>query len=442
MKIIANILNDTETILADYVKTSFDAVSGPLQATLAVAGGLSLIFVALNHLYNVKQVSYATYISWAIRYACIVAFATVWGNFEFAKNAIVNTPIEFAATTVLVTQTKKTVKYECGFITGPFGAVKFAKKYCFKEEIVSSSGPSNVSTINSALDQYTDKIMTVARELFEKVGLKPATWKFIFSGFVVMIVGLMFALISLITLLIAKIGISLMLALGPIAISMLTFPQTRGYFERWLSMTVGFALVPMLVIGLMGLMLKVAGNVNNSPDHFFGGNGAFIIISIGAILFLLQVPTLASTLANAGLPNVGMAAVKAAASTAMLGASAPLRAAASLSSGLASRSSNAVADGRAASARGGGPMGVAFSAAKAMTQSSNHRATEARRKEVNASNLSNAQAKGNQRKQANFGANTAGAGMGAARSAAQNTAHSGQSASTMNGNKSNNNTPK
>jgi len=56
-------------------------------------------------------------------------------------------------------------------------------------------------------------------------------------------------------LLVAKIVLGLLLAVGPIFLALLLFASTRGLFEGWLRACIAFALTPLATVMLLGFML-------------------------------------------------------------------------------------------------------------------------------------------------------------------------------------------
>ncbi|MBE7218949.1 MAG: type IV secretion system protein, partial [Caulobacteraceae bacterium] len=60
-------------------------------------------------------------------------------------------------------------------------------------------------------------------------------------------------------LLMAKVVLGLLLALGPIFIACLLFDSTRGVFEGWLRASLGFAFAPLATTVLLGLSLTLLG---------------------------------------------------------------------------------------------------------------------------------------------------------------------------------------
>jgi type IV secretion system protein VirB6 len=56
-------------------------------------------------------------------------------------------------------------------------------------------------------------------------------------------------------LILAKLMLGLLLAIGPIFVGLLLFDQTKGFFEGWLRTSLGFALVPLATVVFMAGML-------------------------------------------------------------------------------------------------------------------------------------------------------------------------------------------
>jgi hypothetical protein len=180
------------------------------------------------------------------------------------------------------------------------------------------------------------------------------------------------------------------MGLAPLAIAMLTFNQTRSYFEGWLRLTAGFAVVPLLLIAIMSVIVTV-GNQTVRGDDFFGGYLPFALVSVAGLVFMFEIPTMAGSLASVTLPQIGTAAVMQAMSRVTQIIKSPL----TVTDAIQNRGSAAINETKVASAGGANPVSAAFAGVRAMSQSAEFRAERAKRRSYQEDDLANARSKGN-----------------------------------------------
>ncbi|MDQ8727532.1 type IV secretion system protein [Bradyrhizobium sp. LHD-71] len=174
------------------------------------------------------------------------------------------------------------------------------------KEIGNALAGSGLNT-NSGVpfDQLLSKGIEVANRIYDQAGLTkiaPAMIAAILLVFVAIGSFLQFAI-----LLYAKIGLGVVIALGPIFIALALFEATRPFAEAWLRQVANFVILLILVVALVGLMLTtVSGFIDK-----FGANAATAgemlvgAVAISAVLGLsgyiaLQLPTIAGGLAGGG----------------------------------------------------------------------------------------------------------------------------------------------
>ena len=132
------------------------------------------------------------------------------------------------------------------------------------KEIGNALAGSGLNTSSGApFDQLLSKGIDVANKIYDQAGLTniaPALIAAILLVFVAVGSFLQFAI-----LLYAKVGLGVVIALGPIFIALALFEATRPFTEAWLRQVANFVILLVLVVALVGLMLTT---VSGFIDRF------------------------------------------------------------------------------------------------------------------------------------------------------------------------------
>lgn len=164
-------------------------------------------------------------------------------------------------------------------------------------------GPSGAN-IGNIIDRAAGAGFDVAGEAFEQGGFLSSDGLMfgLFGIFVVLstalVVGIGAALVIL-----AKMGLYIMAGLGPMFIFALLFPPTAKLFESWISQVISFTLLVvvfaasfMFLIDIyMSYMTDMRLDGTQNVSYALGGSA---ILSIGIIVVLMQLPSIASSLSQ------------------------------------------------------------------------------------------------------------------------------------------------
>jgi len=191
----------------------------------------------------------------------------------------------------------------------------------------------------------------------------PSRWDPLFIGLLIYVIGAFYLVAAIVILLIAKVGFTIFGALGPLAIAMLLFPQTRQYFESWFKIIVGYAVIPLIFSALLSFLIfmitDLFGNLHALQLSDIIG---FILSFLAATFFTFQIPQLASSLSATTVAAVG-AGVAVAIGKMATG---------TITGDLSRAKAGVIAAGGAAMA-GGSSGQIAYSAFNAMRQSAHAR---------------------------------------------------------------------
>lgn len=171
------------------------------------------------------------------------------------------------------------------------------------QAVAGADAGSNISY----LDTLWDKVFNFGNAFWEKGGEQANSIGIpnigmVLSAWAIWLVGILALTIGAMTLMISKVMLAVMLALGPIFILMAMFEPTKHFFSAWTGQIANFVILPVLTSGVIGLIFVVAEIYINAADIQLNGDyminhlfPALMVLVCGA-LALLMVPSWASGL--------------------------------------------------------------------------------------------------------------------------------------------------
>lgn len=166
---------------------------------------------------------------------------------------------------------------------------------------LASPAATDEATANSVLSQFYDRSMEVSEKLLQGAGWTQigqylyafSVWfgAIAFTGYAVMLIVL------------AKLAVALLLAIGPVFILLLIFSNTRNLFEGWLRTLLNYAVIPIFVYALLALLLTLAESPLKYMETHTGANdqlltsiGPFLFVSIVSVMLLAQIMNIAASI--------------------------------------------------------------------------------------------------------------------------------------------------
>ncbi|HTP25593.1 MAG TPA: type IV secretion system protein [Anaeromyxobacteraceae bacterium] len=152
-------------------------------------------------------------------------------------------------------------------------------------------GPEGSQREAALIDRAASQGFAKAEDAFEKGSLVTH------QGFAFCTFGVLMILATVIMvgvggamILVAKVVLALLAALGPLFIAALLFEQTKRFFERWVAMTATYGLIIVLFACVFTFMLGIFGNymtgvnLDGKMNMAYGIGGALVLTIVSVAL--------------------------------------------------------------------------------------------------------------------------------------------------------------
>ena len=251
-----------------------------------------------------QQASVTAMVSGPLR-AALVLYIVLYG-FAVLRGAITEPVMDFAIRSmklIFIYALATTPAYSA-YVTTPLFQV-------LPNDLAQAVGGPSAASVGEAFDELANKAGQLATRAADKGKiLDPAPWV---VAAVVLVVGTLTSALGFGVVMVAKIGLALLVAIGPIFIACALFDASRRFFFGWLSQGVNYLTLFALVLTLVQLVLDLVRSQWSSIDALdpVGGGLIFTALCILAGFFFLQMPVLAAGVAggaSAGLADFGRAA--------------------------------------------------------------------------------------------------------------------------------------
>tara|TARA_B100000780_G_scaffold271137_1_gene231739 strand:- start:2159 stop:3184 length:1026 start_codon:yes stop_codon:yes gene_type:complete len=173
---------------------------------------------------------------------------------------------------------------------------------------------SDASSANRALSLYYDRSFEITEKIME--GASWSDWSPYIYASAVSTVSLIFSSYGAMLIILSKLAVGILLAVGPIFILLLMFEPTKSLFEGWLRTLLNYALIPIFIYAIIGFFLILAENPlsyleDNSEQMapLLTAIAPFLLISVVAIMVMAQVMNIAASITGGlSLSTMGVAA--------------------------------------------------------------------------------------------------------------------------------------
>jgi type IV secretion system protein VirB6 len=236
--------------------------------------------------------------------AALVLYVLLYG-FAILRGAISEPIIDFAVRSLklaLIYMLATTVAYSSWVTTPLFHTLPDA----LTQAISGAASPDP----GVAFDQF----FAHAAYLGEKIGqtASPTNLAPILLSGAVYVIGALAAALGFGVVIVAKVTLALLVALGPIFVACALFDASRRFFFGWLSQAVNYLVLMALIITVFQMILSLVSDQWGQIDGQdpMAGGLIFIALCILGAIFFLQTPAIAAGIAggaSAGLADFGNA---------------------------------------------------------------------------------------------------------------------------------------
>jgi type IV secretion system protein VirB6 len=252
----------------------------------------------LDTFLNERATSVIAAVSGPLR-AALVLYVLLYG-FAILRGSISEPIMDFAVRSLklaFVYLLATTVAYST-YVTQPL----FHSLPDLLAQAISGAG---VPDIGTAFDQFFARAAFLADKIAKTASpVDFAPW---ILAALVWVVGALAAALGFGVVLIAKVALALLVALGPMFIACALFEGSRRFFFGWLSQAMNYVILFALIITVFQLVLSLVGQqwgAIDGEDPTTGGLLFLALCLLGAIFFL-QTPAIAAGIA--GGASVGLA---------------------------------------------------------------------------------------------------------------------------------------
>lgn len=236
--------------------------------------------------------------------AALVLYVLLYG-FAILRGAISEPIIDFAVRSLklaFIYMLATTVAYSSWVTTPLF--------HTLPDTLTQAISGAPATDPGAAFDQFFARACYLGEKITQTASLVNFAPYLVAAG--VYVIGALAAALGFGVVIIAKVTLALLVALGPIFIACSLFEASRRYFFGWLGQAVNYIVLMALIITVFQMILSLVGaqwGQIDGQDPMAGGL-IFIALCILGAIFFLQTPAIAAGIAggaSAGIADFGNA---------------------------------------------------------------------------------------------------------------------------------------
>lgn len=262
MDYIASLMAFVDTVVASVGQSAYDQVGAALMPAFQLSAVLVIAILGINLMIQAVPMSLANGVNLIVRLSVVMAFLPSWANFSLVYMALTQAPEQI-------------------------GGV-----------VLSTLGYSqDIAGLYPELDRLLQESLDLGQAVVDGSGY--------ISGALASIAIVGVTMITLVVavgiLIIAKTVLAVMIVVAPVAIAATLFKQSAPLFEGWIKVSLGAAMVSLLVAAALGVVIAFENQLSpgNSENVAAIGDALGFVFAMGlGLLLLRQVPGWAEALAQ------------------------------------------------------------------------------------------------------------------------------------------------
>lgn len=271
MAVIEDLLGEIDTTVATIGGTIFNSVAAEVLPIVQVGSVLVLALTGANLAIQAIPMTLQNGVSLMLRIALVYVFVRSFNNFDAVYGVLTDAPAEFGA--IILNE-----------VTG-----------------------GSVTNLYAGLDELYGRALDVGDAISQNGSFIAGA----IAGVVMFLVAALMAVVSVIMIGGAKLMIGVLIILGPVAVATALFKQSAPFFEAYVKMALGFALVPLLAAAMAGFTIMSAEAVTPSSlstVDTIGDMVSFIVVMLLGTGLMAMIPSTSSSLAQTGIGLTAAAA--------------------------------------------------------------------------------------------------------------------------------------
>lgn len=224
--------------------------------------------------------------------AAVALYIILYG-FAILRGAVAEPLVDFAirgTKLVVVSLLASTVAYQ-DYVTEPLFRI-------LPHSVARAVAGPETTSVGAAFDNFYSRAAFLAEAVAEEASLTHLTpW---LMAAAVYGAAACAAAVGFGIVLLAKVALALLIALGPLFVACALFEATRRYFFGWLSQAVNYVILFGLILAILQLVLALVADqwpTIEGSDPMVGAT-IFVALCLLAMIFFIQTPTIAAGVAG------------------------------------------------------------------------------------------------------------------------------------------------
>lgn len=271
MAVIETLLTTVDTAVEAIGNTVFNSVAAEVLPIVQTGSVLVIALTGANLAIQAIPMTLQNGVSLILRIALVFTFVSSFNNFDSVYGVLTDAPAEFGA--VILNE-------------------------------VSGGAVGN-------LYQGLDSLFLQALDVGDAISQNGSFIAGAIAGVLMFLIAALMAVVSVIIIGGAQLMIGVLIILGPLAVATTLFKQSAPFFEAYVKLALGFALVPLLAAAMAGFTIAAALDIvpdDLSSVETIGDMASYIVVMMLGTGLMAMIPSTASSLAQTGIGLTAAAA--------------------------------------------------------------------------------------------------------------------------------------